>query len=72
MLARAGLRFADVELGAAIRFVLFEVWSALGERRYTEEMAPLLSHTHAGHVLEAMRQHHRSRQNRGKSQATTV
>jgi hypothetical protein len=46
----------------AVRLVLFELWSSVGEAVTQEELEPILEGTWAGSVLNRMKAHHRERQ----------
>jgi hypothetical protein len=56
---------ATVEQGdfdTAVRLVLFEIWSSVGEAVTHEDLEPILEGTWAGSVLAGMKAHHRERQ----------
>jgi len=50
------------DFDTAVRLILFELWSSVGEAVTLEELERILEGTWAGSVLDGMKAHHRERQ----------
>jgi hypothetical protein len=54
-------RYSEAELEAAARFVLTDIWNALGDAKADEAITSVLAHSWAGRLLDRMKTHYAAR-----------